>query len=112
MTSFDPPANACDFATVCVCFENGLISALFADLLEGRGVKTRVLTDIAECRGEARIITESQYYPLLPTSCRDTCLVVGNREVLKGITALTLAQPLTEEKIEEALSRFLGEGGK
>ena len=80
---------------------------LFSELLEVRGVHTQIIASPMTIPLNARIITEVQYFSNLPSECRSQCLVVGNKDSLKGIDALTLSRPLTEEKIESALAAFL-----
>ncbi len=92
---------------VSIFFEDDTITHIFSQLLEVRGVKTCVLNDISEFNGQTKIITEPRYFPMLDKSCHTRCLVIGNKDTLHNISALSLSRPLTEEKIETALSQFL-----
>jgi len=80
---------------------------LFSELLEVRGVHTKIAESPQTVPLNTRVITEIQYFSELPKECRMQCLVVGNKDALRGIDALTLSRPLTEEKIESALAAFL-----
>ena len=101
-------ANAPDFQPVCIYFEDETINEIFSALLEARGIPTRILEKIQDIEGDTRIITEPRFFPLLDKCYHSKCLIVGNKDVLQNINALSLSRPLTEEKIEDALSRFLG----
>jgi|GEM_PF-1616180 len=105
----DQIANASDFPPVCVYFEDETITQLFSDLLEARGIHTQILTDLEQMPNgsETKIITEPQFFQFLDKSSHGKCLIVGNKEALRGIAALSLSRPLTEEKIENALAQFL-----
>lgn len=92
---------------VTICFEKDTISELFSELLRARGIKTRIITSLNEAQGETKIITEPQYMPKLPNEYKLECLIVGNKESLKGLPGVQLSRPLTEQKIEAAFSRFL-----
>ena len=94
-----------------ILFEDGAISEVFCALLEARGVSAHVLSGTHELPGETAIITEPQFFPLLDQLHRRSCLVVGNKNSLREIPALSLSRPLTEEKVEEALARFLHGSG-
>jgi hypothetical protein len=110
--AIDPlSANQSDYSealcTVSICFADPMINHLFSELLEARGVRTRIVSDITEAVKETKIITEPQFFPDLEPSQRTSCLIVGNKESLKEVEALSLSRPLTEEKIESALADFL-----
>lgn len=101
-------ANSSDFRAVAVCFLDPDVTAIFAALLEARGIPARILESICDFNGDTKIITEPIYFPLIDRDKQDKCLVVGHKEALSKVTAQTLCQPLTEDKIELALINFLG----
>jgi hypothetical protein len=101
-------ANSPDFKPVAIFFQDETINEIFSALLEVRGVPTCIIGGLEELDSEARIITEPYFFSRLQESQHDRCLVVGNKDVLQNIKALSLSRPLTEEKVEEALSLFLG----
>jgi hypothetical protein len=90
-----------------VCFADESINHIFAALLRAQGVPTRVVHELHTLSGETRVITEPQYFPSVPQRYIQRTLVVGNCEGLEEAPVLTLSRPLTEAKIERALSRFL-----
>ncbi|RIL08634.1 MAG: hypothetical protein DCC75_08395 [Proteobacteria bacterium] len=92
---------------VCIYFQEEEINELFSDLLRAHGARTRILSDISQAPQDTRVITEPQFFPQLNPSLWRRCLVVGNKESLKGIDTLCLSRPLTESKIEAALKNFL-----
>lgn len=100
-------ANTPDFGAVAVCFEDPSINQLFAELLEAHGVCVRILGSVINAENGTRIITEPRYFPLLTEGLRRQCLLVGNKGSLAGYQVQTLSRPLTEEKVEEAIQRFL-----
>lgn len=93
--------------SVAIYFEEPSITALFAELLEANGCNTRTLTDITEVAKHTRIVTEPQYFSHLKPDHYNDCLLVGNKNALKDLPVLTLSRPLTEDKIESAISQFL-----
>jgi hypothetical protein len=102
-------ANLDDFAAVCVCFHEHLISYLFADLLEARGVPTKILRHLEESPLIEKVITEPQYVSALSETQRRQCLVVGTAESLTPFVELgthLLSRPLSEEKIDLALNQL------
>lgn len=102
--------NVDDYAAVCVCFHEHLISCLFADLLEARGVPTKIVNHLTDPCQVSKIITEPQYFATLPPDQQRHCLVVGTPESLAPYTkkgANTLSRPLSEEKIDAALAQLL-----
>lgn len=110
MQSRPPIHNIDDYAAVCVCFHEHLISCLFADLLEARGVPTKIVNCLTNPRQVTKIITEPQYFVTLSAEQQQHCLVVGTPESLafcaqNGVN--TLSRPLTEEKIDTALANLL-----
>lgn len=92
---------------VSICFEEEEINHLFSELLRSRGVATRILKSVDEANGETKVITEPQYFPRIPADYKNSCLIVGNKESLKGLTGVHLSRPLTEFKIESAIESFL-----
>jgi hypothetical protein len=105
-------ANLDDFAAVCVCFHEHLISYLFADLLEARGVPTKILRHLEESTLIEKVITEPQYVSVLSETQRRQCLVVGTAESLTPFIELgthLLSRPLSEEKIDLALNQLFRE---
>lgn len=102
--------NVDDYAAVCVCFHEHLISCLFADLLEARGVPTKIVDDFIDPGQVIKIITEPQYFGTLSPDQQRHCLVVGTPESLAPYRkngTNTLCRPLSEEKIDAALARLL-----
>ena len=105
-------ANLDDFAAVCVCFHEHLISYLFADLLEARGVPTKILRHLEETTLIQKVITEPQYVSGLSETQRQQCLIVGTVESLTPFAELgthLLSRPLSEEKIDLALNQLFRE---
>lgn len=92
---------------VSICFEEAEINILFSELLRSRGVPTRILPSVKEAAGNTKIITEPQYFPNIPESYKTSCLIVGNKDSLKGLSGVLLSRPLTESKIEMAIEKFL-----
>lgn len=112
MSSKPPPfereiANSADFQAVAIYFAEPTINLLFAELLQSRGVNVRIVESSDELPKATKIITEPQYFPLIAKEKHHQCLVVGNKSALKDIEALSLSRPLTEEKVEDALSQLL-----
>jgi hypothetical protein len=98
--------------TISICFEEDTITELFSALLRAKGVKTRVVNSPKELSEKdinsgTKIITEPQYIPLVPEVLKYECMVVGNKESLKGLPGITLSRPLTEQKIELAIEDLL-----
>ena len=102
------PANSSDFREVSILFADEVITGLFAELLESRGVKTKILAKADDHNENTRIVTEPQFFGLLDSLSQARCLVVGNKEIVDQIAAIGLTRPLTEQKIESALEEFLG----
>ena len=92
---------------VTILFRDARINDAFAALLEAEGVMTSVPSGMPKNFGTSRIITEPDYFPAIPSELHGKCLVVGPAEALKNLPTLTLSQPLTEDKIERVLGRFL-----
>jgi hypothetical protein len=100
-------ANSSDYRPVYICFEDETINDVFSQLLEARGIRTLILDEISQAPADAKVVTEPRYFTSLPESCQSKCLIVGNKESLKAIQAVCLSRPLTEEKVEAALSQFV-----
>jgi hypothetical protein len=92
---------------IAICFQDDTINYLFAGLLESRGVHTTIVETVENLSPSTRLITEPLYLGHLSSDSLQHCLVVGNKESLKGLSTVTLSRPLTEEKIENAISEFL-----
>lgn len=92
---------------VAILFEEDIISALFAELVQSQGVPTRIIRSTKELGSAERLITEIRYYREIPERLISNTLVVGNKDSLQGIPSLCLTRPLTESKVESALSQFL-----
>lgn len=92
---------------VAIHFQDEVISELFSELLEARGVRTWIVEALDALPAELRVVTEPQFLPLLNEEARSRCLLVGNKDSLKGLEVLSLSRPLTEEKVETALEKFL-----
>ena len=101
------PANSADYASVSICFQDEDINFLFSELLEVRGVKTKILADAASLVHETKIITEPIFFPMISPEVQKKCLIVGNKDALLGLDAICLSRPLTEEKIEAALQLLI-----
>ncbi|MDC0358501.1 hypothetical protein OAO01_06765 [Oligoflexia bacterium] len=93
--------------TIAICFEEPAITFLFSKLLQANGCTTTVLEKVSDLAGDAKIITEPQYFPQIQKEYQDRCLLVGNKDAVKDLPVLTLSRPLTEAKIEHALEHFL-----
>ena len=93
--------------TVAILFEDPDINEVFAELLLARGLHPIILSSTTDADGLTKIITEPQYFHHLPPAPREHCLVVGNKNALLNCNAICLSRPLTEEKIESAMSEFL-----
>lgn len=94
---------------VAIFFHNPAITTLFSALLENRGISTRILDSLHNL-GNAKLITEPRFYNDLSAEARARCLIVGGLTPLRGHAGCTLLQPLTEEKVESALAKFLAAG--
>ena len=101
-------ANSPDFSPVCILFSDEVINELFAELLAVRGVEACIVHSIKAVPEHARIITEPHFFTEIPAAMRHHCLLVGNKDALKGLPTYALSRPLTEEKIETALGQLLG----
>jgi len=94
-------------ATVAICFADSTINQLFSQLLEVRGISTEILENIKQVSGNTKIITEPQFFESLDEKYHQQCLLVGNKGILQAFSTLSLSRPLTEGKIEAALTLFL-----
>ncbi len=99
--------NAADYMSVAICFRDLCITELFSSLLEARGMKTEVLYEIEELKGNAKVITEPIFFEKLPKRYHDKCLVIGNTLPPGAPQTHHITRPLTEEKIEAALGELL-----
>ena len=99
--------NSRENLEVTVLFGEPDINLLFSELLRTRGVTTSIVDSPAAVNPSTKVITEPQFYSRLNPEIQKHCLVVGNKDALREVHALSLSRPLTEEKIEEALSKFL-----
>ena len=100
-------ANSLDYSKVAICFEDQEINLLFSELLEVRGVETVILNSISDFSGESKLVTEPQFFSAIDQRFRGQCLLVGNREALRGLPAHSLCRPLTEDKVESAIHKLL-----
>lgn len=101
------PANTPDFEPVAICFAENAIGELFSELLESRGVETRIIQDLSSLGCLRKIITEPQFLQNIDEGLKSKCLVVGDCEALQDLSVQSLPRPLTESKVEQALSSFL-----
>ena len=93
--------------SVGILFREEMICLLFSQLLEARGVKTSILDCVTETTPHSKIVTEPIYFSKLDPDRAHKCLVVGNKNTLTGLDAVCLSRPLTEEKVENAIEKFL-----
>lgn len=98
--------NGREYYSVAVLFADPMITYLFASLLQARGVQTQVVHDADEVDESIKVITEPQYYSQLPPAAQRHCLLVCSKEPTES-DVICLSQPLTEDKVEAALARFL-----
>jgi len=94
-------------AAVSICFADSTINLLFSQLLEVRGISTEILDNIKQVSGNTKIITEPQFFSSLDEKYHQQCLLVGNKGILQAFSTLSLSRPLTEGKVEAALTLFL-----
>ncbi len=92
---------------VAICFHDPVINQVFAELLEARGVSAKVVENLKEIGEKERIITEPRYLEQLNKRFLANCLVVGYRRPSTEEPFRSLSQPLTEQKIEQALAELL-----
>lgn len=103
-------ANSADFPPVAICFQDQLITNLFAELLRAHGHTSRIIKDIGEVTAGTKVITEPLFLSSLPPASHPFCLLVADAEALEGYSGRSLVRPLTEEKVERALSQFFRSG--
>jgi len=92
---------------VAIHFRDQRISLVFVTLLKSMGKEAVLLNDLEDAMPNTSIITEPLYFNQLTSEQSKKCLIIGDQDSLTGINALSIAQPLTEKKIESALSLFL-----
>jgi hypothetical protein len=92
---------------VAVLFEEPEITNLFSTLINSHGIKTRIIKSAQELLENERIVTEPQYLAQIPEDRRKNSLLIGNKEALASAPGITLARPLTENKIIQAIHEFL-----
>ncbi len=102
MANSDNPSPA-----VSVLFSDSDVASIFAELLEAQGAEVSFLSSSAQLTGKTRIVTEPRYFPEISPDQYRHCLIVGNREAVKGLPTLALARPLTEESVEQALAKLM-----
>ncbi len=91
-----------------IIFDNPGITSLFSELVESMGVSTSQLRELSEIQEDTQIITEPNFFRALSEEQKLRCLVVGETGGLLPEPPASISQPLTQQKVEEALSRFLG----
>ncbi len=92
---------------VCVHFANPDITALFSELFECHGVKTVKYTKVSEIPVSLPLVTEPMILNSLSKASERICLLVGDRDSLKGHNSITIEQPLTVPKIERSIRNFI-----
>jgi hypothetical protein len=95
---------------VAICFADTDITFAFAELFRAIGVPVELMADLKHFTGNQLLVTEPQYMRYLDDQSIGKTLLVGNKETLPESGSTTLSRPLTEEKIEVALSQFLSLG--
>lgn len=104
-------ANTPDYtaanSSVAVCFADPNITHLFAALLEARGVHAQVVSNLNELSNSTKIITEPMMLPNDLNTFKEKILVIGNHLMNDQADIISLARPLTEEKIDRALAQLL-----
>lgn len=94
-------------ARVGVLFSEESIAQLFAALVVQRGVEVALLNPEEAGPKETKIITEPCFLSDLSEAQKSRCLLVGDPPSSSSTCAAVLTRPLTEAKIERALSQFL-----
>ena len=94
-------------APIGVLIQDPMARALFSHLLQAFGQTAVPLQSVEQADPEWRMVTEPLYFGELSDSQKSSCLVVGSEDSVKDLEVETLTQPLTEEKIESALTNFL-----
>lgn len=92
---------------IAVYFKDQGIAHLFSALLGAVGQNGVAVSDLSMVSGDALVITEPLFYPLLNENQKQRCLLVGPADSMRNIQANCIEQPLTEEKIDAALELFL-----
>ena len=94
---------------VCIFFEDESISDIFSALLEVYGCATKTVTCPSQLGEEPFVITEPQFFSWVNPKHHPSCLIVGNKQSPEAANSLFLSRPLTEDKVEQALSRFIAQ---
>lgn len=93
---------------VAILFTDQEISSLFSELLKAHGAETQILANGDNLHEGAYLITESCFLDIANARAPRGCLVVGETAPEKASSSWqVLTQPLTEHKVESALSSFL-----
>ena len=103
----DKHQNNAAHPEVAIFFEDQKINMLLSSLLESRGISTRIVTCAEQLDGTSKVVTEPQFFSKLKSRSKQSCLLIGNQDAVEGAEAITLTRPLTESKIEIAISEFL-----
>lgn len=90
-----------------VLFSEESIAHLFAALVSQRGVEVALLSPEEAGPQETKIITEPCFLSDLSDNQIANCLLVGDAVESPAECAAILTRPLTEAKIERALTKFL-----
>lgn len=99
-------ANLNDYQDITILFSDKVITKLFTQLLKTKGVHPKPINSLKELNESEKIITEPLYYKQLSPNLQEHCLLLTSKKET-GIAGICLTQPLTERKIETALSSFL-----
>ena len=89
-----------------VCFTDPQITEIFAQLMETQAALVKRINRLSDYDGVSRIVTETQFAQRLPASAIQRCLLVGEEQDLTAHPGIKLAQPLTEDAVEDALAQF------
>ena len=94
---------------ILVCFEDPVIQSLFTDLLHNHGARVQETPSLQNLPSpKTRAITEVRQFLHLPEAQQGQCVVVVDAETpLLNSPALILRRPLTEYKVNLALSYLL-----
>lgn len=93
--------------SVGILFRDSDVASIFAEIFEAQGATVCFLTEGDKYQEDTRIVTEPHFLPSIPPSLYARCLVVGHREAVKNLPTLSLARPLTEESVENAIAALL-----
>lgn len=99
--------NNTEIFQVAVLFEEPEITNLFSTLIGFHGIKTRVIIPGDSLLENERIVTEPQFIKFIPEDKKSSSLLIGNKEALDEAPGIKLARPLTENKILQAIDKFL-----